>query len=189
VELAEAGQYIAGYGIRMALIVQDKPQLAARYGEDAMQDIFSNVGAECVFGVNDIKTTRELSERIGFNTVPIATESQPRWWGQFKLSKQTTAVHPNKRGLMLPQEIARLPQDEQIVLRPGMMPIRCQRIRWFDDPNFTKLRLPPPEVPRLTVRVAKDDGKAPVPRPIPRFTARAPALDADSATVPALAEP
>jgi type IV secretion system protein VirD4 len=189
VELAEAGQYIAGYGIRMALIVQDKPQLAARYGEDAMQDIFSNVGAECVFGVNDIKTTRELSERIGFNTVPIATESQPRWWGQFKLSKQTTAVHPNKRGLMLPQEIARLPKDEQIVLRAGMMPIRCQRIQWFDDPNFTKLQLPPPKIPQLAVKVAKDDGKAPVPRPISRFTGRAPALGADSATIPALVEP
>lgn len=171
VEVAEAGQYIAGYGMRMALIVQDKPQLASRYGEDAMQDIFSNVGAECVFGVNDIKTTRELSERIGFNTVDIATETAPRWWGWMKLDKQTTSLHPNKRGLMLPQEIARMPQDEQIILRPGMMPVRCHRIRWFDDPQFTALQLSPPEIPQIEVKVAEDDGKAPVPRMIARKAA------------------
>jgi type IV secretion system protein VirD4 len=168
VEVAEAGQYIAGYGMRMALIVQDKPQLAARYGEDAMQDIFSNVGAECVFGVNDIKTTRELSERIGFNTVPVATESKPRWWSLFRWDQQTTATRPNQRGLMLPQEIARLPQDQQIVLRTGMMPIRCQRLRWYEDPNFTRLRVPPPEIPQITIEVAADDGQAPVPRMISR---------------------
>jgi type IV secretion system protein VirD4 len=165
VEVAEAGQYAAGYGMRMAFIVQDKPQLAARYGEDAMQDIFSNVGAECVFGVNDIKTTRELSERIGFNTVDIATETAPRWWGWLKFDKQTTSVHPNKRGLMLPQEIARMPLGEQIVLRPGMMPVRCQRVQWFDDPNFTGLQRPAPVVPSLEIKIALDGGPAPVSRP------------------------
>ena len=130
-----------------------------------MQDIFSNVGAECVFGVNDIKTTRELSERIGFNTVDIATETAPRWWGWLKFDKQTTSVHPNKRGLMLPQEIARMPLGEQIVLRPGMMPVRCQRVQWFDDPNFANLQRPAPVVPSLEIKIALDGGQAPVSRP------------------------
>jgi type IV secretion system protein VirD4 len=190
VEVAEAGQYVAGYGMRMALIVQDKPQLAARYGEDAMQDIFSNVGAECVFGVNDLKTTRELSERIGFNTVPIATESKPRWWGAFQWQKQSTATRPNQRAAMLPQEIARLPQDEQIVLRAGMMPIRCQRVRWYDDPNFTRLRVRPPEIPQITVAVEADDGTTPVPRPIPRRgDTRPDSADPAAASTPPAAAP
>lgn len=168
VEVAEAGQYLAGYGLRMLMIVQDKPQLAARYGEDAMQDIFSNVGAEIVFGVNDLKTTTELSERIGFNTVPVATENKPRFWGAFQWQRQTTATAPNRRAAMLPQEIARLPQDEMIVLRAGVMPARLRKLRWYDDPYFKSLRRPPPEIPRITVAVEEDDGKTPVPRPIPR---------------------
>jgi type IV secretion system protein VirD4 len=167
-DVAEAGQYLAGYGIRMAIVVQDKAQLAAKYGSDSTKDIFSNVGTEMVFGVSDIETTRELSERIGFNTVPVQTQNRPRWWSAFQWSRQSIAEHPNKRGLLLPQEIARMSPNEQIVLRAGMMPVKCKRIRWFDDQNFTRLVLPPPAVPEIPVKVAQDDGQTPVPRMIVR---------------------
>jgi type IV secretion system protein VirD4 len=162
VELAEAGQYLAGYGIRMALIVQDKPQLAARYGEDAMQDIFSNVGAECIFGVNDLKTTRELSERIGFSTVPIASENKPRWWGSWQWNRQTTSTSPRQRAEMLPQEIARMSADEMIVLRAGMKPMRYKRVRWFENETLRRLVKPPPQIPELRVTVPLDDGSIPL---------------------------
>jgi type IV secretory pathway TraG/TraD family ATPase VirD4 len=133
-----------------------------------MADIFSNVGAEIVFGINDIKTMTELSERIGYNTVPIATENRPRFWGALRWERQTTATAPQRRAFLLPQEIARLPQDEMIVLRSGMLPARLKKVRWYDDPQFAKRRRPPPEIPRITVEVEEDDGEIPVPRPLPR---------------------
>jgi type IV secretion system protein VirD4 len=190
-ELAEAGQYLTGYGLRTLMIVQDKAQLAAKYGEDAMADIFSNVGAEVVFGVNDLKTTTELSERIGYNTVPIATENRPRWWGALRWERQTTATAPNRRAVMLPQEIARLPQDEMIVLRAGVMPARVKRLRWFDDPYFKKLYRRPPEIPPIAVKVDPDDGQTPVPRPIPRRGDAHPdsAVPAAASAPPALSDP
>ena len=58
-----------------------------------------------------------------------------------------------------------MPLGEQIVLRPGMMPVRCQRVRWFDDPNFTGLQRPAPVVPSLEIKIALDGGQAPVSRP------------------------
>jgi type IV secretion system protein VirD4 len=162
VELAEAGQYLREYGFRILFIIQDKPQLAAKYGEDAMADIFSNVGAECVFGVSDLKTTRELSERIGYNTVPIDSESRPRWWGSWQWNRQTVSTGPRQRAHALPQEIARLSPDEMVVLRAGMMPSRYKRVRWFKDENFKKLYRPPPEIPPIEVTIPLDDGKTAV---------------------------
>jgi hypothetical protein len=37
-----------------------------------------------------------------------------------------------------------------------MLPMKTQRARWFDDPNFTSHVRMPPEIPRLDVTVATD---------------------------------
>jgi type IV secretory pathway TraG/TraD family ATPase VirD4 len=52
--------------------------------------------------------------------------------------------------------------EDQIVLRAGMLPMKTQRARWFDDPHFTSLVRRPPEIPRLDVTVATDDGRTTV---------------------------
>jgi type IV secretory pathway TraG/TraD family ATPase VirD4 len=43
-----------------------------------------------------------------------------------------------------------------------MLPMKTQRARWFDDPNFTSRVRMPPEIPRLDVTVATDDGRTAV---------------------------
>jgi type IV secretion system protein VirD4 len=157
--LAEAAQYVRGYGLRLLYIVQNKAQLRAKYGPDAAEDIFDNTGAEIVFGTNDLKLTKELSERMGDETVNVTTRNRPRFWSWLNWSKQSEAEHPHRRPLMLAQEVARMAPDDQIILRAGVLPMKTQRARWFDDPNFTCLVKPPPEIPRLAVRIAEDDGR------------------------------
>ena len=64
--------------------------------------------------------------------------------------------------------------EDQIVLRAGMLPMKTQRARWFDDPLFTSLVHRPPEIPRLDGTVATEDfrttimvgTKTPLPPPI-----------------------
>jgi type IV secretion system protein VirD4 len=61
---------------------------------------------------------------------------------------------------MLAQEISRLPPDEQIILRAGMLPMKTKRPTWFSDSDFTARVRPPPAIPTLGVEIHRDDGKA-----------------------------
>jgi type IV secretion system protein VirD4 len=74
-------------------------------------------------------------------------------------SKQHEAEHPHRRPLMLRQEILQMPSDEQLILRPGMRPILAKKIRWWQEREFIARRLPPPEIPQLTVEIPMDDGQ------------------------------
>ena len=156
--LAQSAQFVRGYGIRMAFVVQNKAQLRAIYGKDGAADIFDNLGAEIVFGTSDPEMTKELEERLGDDTINVTTKNRPRFLSWLNPSKQSEADHPHRRPLMLDQEVAQLPADQQIIIRPGMRPMKTGRIRWYDDPMFAPLVRPPPEIPLLTVSVANDSG-------------------------------
>ena len=102
--LAEAAQFLRGYGVRLAYVIQNKAQIREIYGKDGAADIFDNLGAEIVFGTADPDLTKELEERLGDNTVMFTTFNRPRFWSWFKLSKQGESDHPHRRPLMLDQE-------------------------------------------------------------------------------------
>jgi type IV secretion system protein VirD4 len=162
--LAEAAQFLRGYGLRLSFVIQNKAQIREIYGKDGAADIFDNLGAEIVFGTADPDLTKELEERLGDNTVMFTTFNRPRFWSWFKLSKQGESDHPHRRPLMLDQEIARMSPDEQIIIRPGIRPMKTRRIQWWTDQRFTSLVRKPPAIPRLNVRVAYDDGTTRVQR-------------------------
>lgn len=168
--LAHAAQYTRDYGLRMAYIVQNKAQVANIYGPNGAADIFGNLGAEIVFGTNDATVTKELEERLGDNTVMFTTHNRPRFWSWLNLSKQGESDHPHRRPLMLDQEVARMSPYEQLILRPGMRPGRTGRARWFNDPEFTTRVRPPPEIPKLDISIAYDDGETLIPRKAPSMT-------------------
>jgi type IV secretion system protein VirD4 len=111
--LAEAAQFIRGYGLRLALVVQNKAQLRAIYGKDGAADIFDNLGAEVVYGTTDLELAQELEKRLGDDTINVTTLNRPRFWSWMKWDKQSAAEHPHRRPLMLAQELGRLPDNEQ----------------------------------------------------------------------------
>jgi len=57
------------------------------------------------------------------------------------VSRQETA-----RPLLTPGEVMQLPPDEQLVMLAGTPPIRAQKLRYFEDRNFTARRLDPPKL-------------------------------------------
>jgi type IV secretory pathway TraG/TraD family ATPase VirD4 len=52
---------------------------------------------------------------------------------------------------MLPQEIKEMPADRQLLFVEHVLPVKCEKIRYFDDPIFTKRLLPPPGVKQQDV--------------------------------------
>jgi type IV secretion system protein VirD4 len=156
--LAHALQYVRGYGLRIALVVQNRAQIMDVYGSYAASDVFDNVGCEMVYGTGDEKLAEQLEKRLGDATVGVVTQNRPRWFAWAQPARQHEAEHPHRRPLMLRQEILQMPSDEQIILRPGMKPIRAKKVRWYQEPAFLERRRDPPKIPQLAVEILLDDG-------------------------------
>jgi type IV secretion system protein VirD4 len=158
--LADAFAYVAGYNMRMMLIMQSKAQLRDRdlYGPDKAEAILDNCGVEVVFGTKDLKLTEELSARLGYDTVEGTSRSGPRFWRAFRRDKLHLTQTDQRRALLLPQEIARLKPTDAIIVRPGMLPIRARRIRYFQDKTFSRLGRRPPEVTPIDIAMRMDQG-------------------------------
>jgi type IV secretion system protein VirD4 len=159
--LADAFAYVAGYNIRIMLIMQSKAQLRDRdlYGPDKAEAILDNCGLEVVFGTKDLKLTEELSARLGYDTVEAASRSGPRFWRILRRDKLNVTQTDQRRALLLPQEIQRLDPTDAILIRPGMYPISAKRIRYYLDKNFARLLRPTPTVNPIEVNVRLDQGK------------------------------
>jgi type IV secretion system protein VirD4 len=55
-------------------------------------------------------------------------------------------ISDQKRALMLPQEIKEMPSDREIVFVENLLPIKCHKIKYFEDKRFMERLLPPPSV-------------------------------------------
>jgi type IV secretion system protein VirD4 len=158
--LADAVAYTRSYGFRLAYVVQSKMQIISAFGKEGAGNLFLNAGAEILFGGTDPEVAKEVSERMGHNTEIETSKSAPRYFAWFKPSKQTENEAARSRALALPQEIHRMPKDEMVVLRPGVMPLRCKRVFWFLEPLFATSGMASPVWPKLAMTVDRDQGTA-----------------------------
>ncbi len=159
--LADAFAFVAGYNMRLMLIMQSKAQLRDRdlYGPDKAAAILDNCGVEVVFGTKDLQLCNELSERLGYDTVEGYSSSGPRFWRMFRSSNLNLSESDQRRALLLPQEIMRLKPREAIIVRPGMYPIKAKRIQYFKDRTFKRLVVKPPLMEPIDIVVRMDQGK------------------------------
>lgn len=151
--LADAFAYVAGYNMRMMLVMQSKAQLRdpALYGPDKADAILDNCGIEVVFGTKSNELAQELSERLGYDTVEGVSRSGPRFWRMFRSNKLNLSESDQRRALLLPQEVLTLRKREAIVLRAGMHPAKVRRIRYFKDSLFRRLEIKPPEIKQIEI--------------------------------------
>lgn len=185
--LTSAFAFVAGYGVRMLLVLQSKAQMRATYGPDVAATVLDNCGAEVVFGTKDLALMKELSERLGYDTVESLTRSGPRFGAWWKRDRQSQSASAQRRALMLPQEIARLGAREEIVLRAGMRPVRATRIRHYEEKRFTRLLRPAPVVPPIAIDVRYDGGGTLPPEPA--LPTAGPAAPAPAPAPPAEVQP
>lgn len=140
--IAHGFSFLAGYGIRLLAVLQSPSQLRAAHGRDLADEIIGNCGVEVLFAPGDIETAKALSERLGFYDQTGSSRSRP-----FGLAagRRTVTESTSRRALMWPQELIALPQDQAIVLRAGMPPVRARKLRYYKDRAFRRRVMPPPE--------------------------------------------
>lgn len=127
--IASGFSYVAGYGIRLLPVIQARGQLRDVYGADVTNEIVQNCGVELVFTPKDNAVAKEISERLGNYTYSAKSKSKKVWdaWeGSVSTSEQ-------RRPLMLPQELLLMSQDDVVVLRAGIRPLKGRKIRYYKD--------------------------------------------------------
>ncbi len=127
----EALAFIAGYGLKALLIVQDLSQLFAAYGKD--ESIISNCHIRVAYAPNKIETAELLSKMAGQSTV---SHTQRQYSGN-RLAVVLQNVNTNEqivqRPLLTSDECMRLPPDDELVFVAGFAPVYCQKIIYYQD--------------------------------------------------------
>lgn len=148
--------YIAGYGIKAYIIMQDVQQLRKSYTSN--ESIMSNCHVQIAYAPNKLETAEWLSKMTGVTTVikeHVSTSGKRFAFGP--VGQVSTSYQEVQRPLMTADEIRRLPKakkdgkeniieaGEMLIFVAGHPVIRGRQILYFLDPVFSKRsRIPPP---------------------------------------------
>jgi type IV secretion system protein VirD4 len=167
---------LPGYNVRVLLVIQTPAQLREVYGANGAETMLKSLAARIVFAPKDVGDAREISDELGNTTVKVKTHSRPLMdLSESKGRRQrSVSVSDQRRALLLPQEVKALGNEQAIVFYEGLRPIRCRKIRYFEDPRFTRRLLPAPEVPQQKAAEAQTpSGNPPSARTAPSEAIRA----------------
>jgi type IV secretion system protein VirD4 len=159
--IEEALAYMAGYGMKAMIIIQDQPQLIKAYG--VHESITSNCHTQVAFAPNNPETAEMLSKMAGNMTVYHRTESiSGKNTNIYGLENLNQSDQYYSRPLITPDEVMRipapqkekLPNGDELIVAPGaelifvagMKPIFARQDLYFQDPVFlaaTKYPAPP----------------------------------------------
>lgn len=131
--LPTAVSYMAGYNLRMLLIVQSPSQLREKelYGQEGTQTILSNCALKILYTPDDYKDADEYSKLLGNTTEKERTSKS---FGKGGTSDTQTT---NKRPLMYPQELLAMKSNKIIIKFSGISSaIDANKNCHFKDKNF-----------------------------------------------------
>ncbi|MBQ9724602.1 MAG: type IV secretory system conjugative DNA transfer family protein, partial [Neisseriaceae bacterium] len=125
--------YMAGFNLRMLLIVQSTAQLREPklYGEHGTQNILSNCALKVMYKPNDYNDADEYSKLLGTKTV---RERTSKTMGK---GRTDTTQTQNSRALMMAQELLAMP-DTEIIIRydQAAYPISAKKNCYYKDKRF-----------------------------------------------------
>jgi type IV secretion system protein VirD4 len=161
--IAKGVGFMAGYNLRLAIVVQDKSQLEQEeaYGKAGAQSILANMGAVVSFAPRTEAESESLSKLIGFETLTV--RQRQRSWGRGPRTHSENEVQ-HRRAVMLPQELRWMNSGKALVQRPGVAVILADNITYYDDQRFAALLS---QVPHRIVNVAGTNRRVPVPTEAP----------------------
>jgi type IV secretion system protein VirD4 len=139
--LNDAVDKYRGYGVRLQFYYQSLGQLKKCWPEGQDQTLLSNV-TQVFFGVNDNETAKYVSERLGKETIVVAsggtstsTSHQTSAQGQGSRSYSTSSNdnwQQSGRELLQPNEVMALDERIAITFTPGIRPLWTTLVRYYE---------------------------------------------------------
>ena len=150
--------FMAGYGLKAFIIVQDLTQLQKVYGRD--EAITSNCHVRIAYAPNRIETAKLLSDMSGKTTIVQQKKSRSKTTGKSG-ANISTSIQETARPLLTPDECMALPGLQTIprrfgsgkTVRPGQMliftaghpPIYGTQFLYFQDQDMqARAKIPTP---------------------------------------------
>lgn len=129
--LEAAAGYMAGFGVKLWIVLQDLPQLKRHYRE-GWETFLGNAGIVQAFGNSDPTTTEYLASRLGLVDVEVADQRQLSADGM-RRGDFGGQARVDQRQLLSATEIERLFARETgraLVLAAGQKPLVVNRVHW-----------------------------------------------------------
>ena len=151
--ISEGVSYIAGYGLRLLIIIQAPSQVEAVYGRDNMKTFFTNFTMRVFFTPREQWEAEEYSKIIGDET--FKAKSRSRTIGK---GGSSTSTSDQRRAVMNPSEIKLMPMTDCVIDMAAARPIYAEKIVYYKDPVFeARAFQSPPEVPVLTIQLHRQN--------------------------------
>ena len=140
--------YIAGYGLRLLIIIQAPSQVEAVYGRENMKTFFTNFTCRIFYTPREQEDCEEYSKVIGYETFKAKSQSRSRGKG----SSNSTSTSDQRRAVMNPDELRLMPFEDCVINLGGSRAIYAQKIIYYKDPVFTaRMGKVAPPIPVLQV--------------------------------------
>jgi type IV secretion system protein VirD4 len=137
--LGEGFSYLAGYGVRIAAVFQSLAQIVGVYGVHMAREIEANCGIQIFFTPSTFADAKDISERLGTQTVKTRSRSDTRTalFSSSSGSLGNVSHSEASRPLLMPNEVEDMPPRLGVIFQPGAgRPILHRRIRFFENPVF-----------------------------------------------------
>ncbi len=133
---------IRSRGCSVAVFFQNVGQMKNRYPDDQWQEIIGSCDSTVFLGCTDILTAEYFSGRIGEATVEV--EGTMRELNTMHITNYTPRFRRTnsigRRQLLTPDEVLRLPPDEELVFIRGQKVFRAKRFDYSLHSEYRKLK-------------------------------------------------
>jgi type IV secretion system protein VirD4 len=116
----------AGYGFRMAIVLQNISQLDETYGKAMRETLVAGAALKLFVAINDNETARYVSDALGTYTATHSTKMMGAGLSQSRVSLGHMAA-PLRR----PQELTRMAKDKSILLVANARPFEIAKLYFF----------------------------------------------------------
>ena len=130
----DALSYVAGYNIKVMLVMQSKGQLDSPEAYGKGNVIIESCRIRSVYTPQDPETAQWISESLGPKTevhqqTTYTGHRLAPWLGHVMVADQESS-----RPLLDAAEICKLPATDAIILVAGFPPFRAKRLKYYEDP-------------------------------------------------------
>ena len=142
--IASAVSYMAGYNMRLLPMIQSMAQLDATYGKEVARTLITNHALQIIYAPREQQDANDYSDMLGYTTVRKQNVTRGR--------ETSRSESEERRALMLPQELKAMGPDTEVFLYEGLPhPVKCDKIRYYQDKYFTQRLLKKAPVPTLSI--------------------------------------
>ena len=130
--LQEALGYVAGYGIRLFMLVQDITQVEELYGDK--QSFDSGAETRIVYAPNKIETAEKLARMSGKTTITEQNASSSREMIGIKSGSVSMSTSKTGRDLLTADEFMVLHDQDVVVFVKGQPPVYGRKAFYYENP-------------------------------------------------------